>query len=141
VRLELAAPPDLPLVRAGSDALEHILTNLVMNALDAVAGRAEGLVQVGLAASAGHVVLSVEDNGPGIAPEHMDRVFDPFFTTKEVGKGTGLGLAVVFSIVRDLDGTVEVENAPGGGAVFRVLLPVAETPVETDPAAPTASEE
>jgi C4-dicarboxylate-specific signal transduction histidine kinase len=129
VRLELAAAPDLPPVRAGSDAL------------DAVAGRADGLVRVGLAASAGHVALTVEDNGPGIAPEHRDRVFDPFFTTKEVGKGTGLGLAVVFSIVRDLDGTVEVENAPGGGAVFRVLLPVAETPVETDPAAPTASEE
>jgi signal transduction histidine kinase len=141
VRLELAAAPDLPPVRAGSDALEHILTNLVMNALDAVAGRADGLVRVGLAASAGHVALTVEDNGPGIAPEHRDRVFDPFFTTKEVGKGTGLGLAVVFSIVRDLDGTVEVENAPGGGAVFRVLLPVAEIPAEADTAAPDVPEE
>ena len=70
------------------------------------------------------------DNGPGIAPEHLDRVFDPFFTTKDVGKGTGLGLAVVFSLVRDLDGAVEVENAAqngaaDGGAVFRVRLPLA----------------
>ncbi|GAB6127013.1 DUF3365 domain-containing protein [Humidesulfovibrio idahonensis] len=132
--LTLEAEPGLPLVRAGSDALEHILTNLVMNALDAVAGRPdsraenreEGRVQVRLAAQPGHALLTITDNGPGIAPEHLDRVFDPFFTTKEVGKGTGLGLAVVYSLVRDLDGSVEVENAPGGGAVFRVLLPLAE---------------
>ena len=123
--LSLDAPEGLPWVRAGADALEHILTNLVLNALDAVSARSDGAgqVRVGLRAQNGQVELTVADNGPGIAPEHLDRVFDPFFTTKDVGKGTGLGLAVVFSLVRDLDGSIEVESPPGGGAVFRVLLP------------------
>jgi signal transduction histidine kinase len=52
-------------------------------------------------------------------------VFDPFFSTKEAGKGTGLGLAVIYSLVRDLGGDIEVENRPGGGALFRVYLPLA----------------
>ncbi|MDR3639867.1 MAG: DUF3365 domain-containing protein [Humidesulfovibrio sp.] len=126
IRLDLEADPGQPLVRAGSDALEHILTNLVMNALDAVAGKADGHVLVRITTQADHAALTVGDNGPGIAPEHLDRVFDPFFTTKEVGKGTGLGLAVVYSLVRDLDGSIEVENAASGGANFRVLLPLAD---------------
>lgn len=128
--LSLEAPDALPLVAAGSEALEHILTNLVMNALDAVAERPDGAVRVRLSPAQGQggapmVELCVEDNGPGIAPEHLDRVFDPFFTTKDVGKGTGLGLAVVFGLVRDLEGQVEVESRPGAGARFRVRLPVA----------------
>jgi C4-dicarboxylate-specific signal transduction histidine kinase len=123
--LSLDAPAGLPLVRAGADALEHILTNLVMNGLDAVSGRADGEVAVRLCARGHQVELRVEDNGTGVAPELLDRVFDPFFTTKEVGKGTGLGLAVVYSLVRDLEGAIEVENRPGGGALFRVLLPAA----------------
>ncbi|HWR02695.1 MAG TPA: DUF3365 domain-containing protein [Humidesulfovibrio sp.] len=132
-QLSLEAAPGLPLVAAGSEALEHILTNLVMNALDAVAAKTEGgKVQVRLLppadpeepdGPAAMVELLVADNGPGIAPEHLDRVFDPFFTTKEVGKGTGLGLAVVYSLARDLGGSIEVENNPGGGALFRVFLP------------------
>ena len=83
--------------------------------------------------------LTVADNGPGVAPEHLDRVFDPFFTTKDVGKGTGLGLAVVYSLVRDLDGAVEVENDEvNGGAVFRVRLPLAGSTV-ADPGATAGS--
>jgi signal transduction histidine kinase len=67
----------------------------------------------------------VADNGTGILPEHLNRVFDPFFSTKEAGKGTGLGLAVIYSLIRDLGGDIEVENRPGGGALFRVFLPLA----------------
>ena len=127
----LETAPDLPQVRAGSDALEHILTNLLMNALDAVP-EGSGQVRVALALEpGGHFVrFTVADNGPGIALEHLDRVFDPFFTTTEVGKGTGLGLAVVYGLVRDLGGTLTVENAPGAGAVFTVRLPVAEPVTE-----------
>lgn len=132
--LDIDAPKGLPWVRAGAEALEHILTNLVLNALDAVAARPDGAgrVRVGLRPQNGQVELTVADNGPGIAPEHLDRVFDPFFTTKDVGKGTGLGLAVVFSLVRDLEGGIEVESPPGGGAVFRVLLPAVNPPAQDD---------
>ncbi len=126
VLLSLDVEPGLPLVAAGAEALEHILTNLVLNALDAAGANTAGPeVRVRLRAKKRLVELEIEDNGNGIAPEHLERVFDPFFTTKEVGKGTGLGLAVVYSIVRDLEGSLEVENAPGGGARFRVLLPAA----------------
>jgi len=78
-------------------------------------------------------VLAVADTGPGIAPKHLDRVFDPFFTTKGVGKGTGLGLAVVYGLVHELGGQLSAANREGstppldggGGAVFTVRLPAA----------------
>ncbi|MGC4116216.1 MAG: ATP-binding protein [Myxococcales bacterium] len=70
-----------------------------------------------------HVQLTVKDNGPGIPAAVLPRIFDPFFTTKEVGRGTGLGLAVVQGIARQHRGLVEVESAEGRGAAFHVWLP------------------
>ncbi len=139
--LTLSAAPDLPLAQAGSDALEHILSNIVLNALDAVADSPpppngeDRNVRIALRpAEGGMLEIAVTDNGPGIAPEHLDRVFDPFFTTKGVGKGTGLGLAVVYGLVHELGGRISASNAPEqGGAVFTVLLPVAaETRTATE---------
>ncbi len=70
------------------------------------------------------LVLSVRDNGPGIAPEHLDSVFDPFFTTKAPGKGTGLGLAICARLAEGLGGSLEAANHDGGGAIFTLLIPV-----------------
>ncbi len=70
-----------------------------------------------------YVQLTVKDTGVGMTPDVMKRVFEPFFTTREVGKGTGMGLAVVYGIVKDLQGTITVESAPGVGSAFRVFLP------------------
>ena len=70
------------------------------------------------------MLLRVADNGPGVAPEDMPRIFDPFFTTKEVGRGSGLGLAVVYGLLRDMDGRIDVENRDG--AVFTVTLPACD---------------
>lgn len=138
--LSLRAEPELPLVRAGADALEHVLSNILLNALDAVAENPQGRerrVELSLRREDGSVVLAVADTGPGIAAKHLDRVFDPFFTTKGVGKGTGLGLAVVYGLVHELGGQLSAANrepsAPpldggsgsGGGAVFTVRLPAA----------------
>ncbi|MEZ7196178.1 c-type heme family protein [Pseudodesulfovibrio karagichevae] len=127
--LLLEAATEIPPLGAGTDALEHILTNLIMNALDAVNGLEEkgrtGEVRVIISAGGRFAEITVADNGTGILPEHLNRVFDPFFSTKEAGKGTGLGLSVIYSLIRDLGGDIEVENRPGGGALFRVFLPLA----------------
>ena len=70
-----------------------------------------------------HICLTVRDSGVGMPPDVLARVFEPFFTTKEKGKGTGLGLATVYGVVRQAGGSVTVESTPGRGTVFRVFLP------------------
>ena len=79
-----------------------------------------------------YVQLAVKDTGIGMSPQVMSRVFEPFFTTREVGKGTGMGLAVVYGIVKDLQGTITVESEPGTGSTFRVLLPKVKTEYKED---------
>ncbi len=74
-----------------------------------------------------YLQLLVKDTGIGMTPDVMKRVFEPFFTTREVGKGTGMGLAVVYGIVKDLQGTITVESTPGVGSTFRVFLPKVKT--------------
>jgi C4-dicarboxylate-specific signal transduction histidine kinase len=86
-------------------------------------GEAEPRQLLPLATAERAVTLSVEDNGPGLNPEHFESVFDPFFTTKEPGKGTGLGLALSAQLVEGMGGEIEVINRPEGGAVFTVRLP------------------
>jgi two-component system cell cycle sensor histidine kinase/response regulator CckA len=77
-----------------------------------------------VAAQGDQALIEVSDDGPGIAPEVLDKIFDPFFTTKPVGEGTGLGLATVYGIVKQSDGWIAVDNRPGDGAAFRIFLPV-----------------
>ena len=94
VQLETEVEVDLPLVRVENQVVEHIVANLILNALDAVE-QDRGLIFMKATYDKrnSQVVLSVRDNGRGIAPEALPHIFDPFFTTKEVSKGTGLGLA------------------------------------------------
>jgi C4-dicarboxylate-specific signal transduction histidine kinase len=126
VTLDYEQAADLPLVEAGVSALEHVLTNLLVNASDAVSPET-GHIRVSVEAGPERrsVVLRVEDNGPGIAPELAGKIFDPFFTTKELNKGTGLGLTVVHEIMRDLRGSVEVQS--GQGATFVLTFPALTT--------------
>jgi signal transduction histidine kinase len=123
VALELDLEPGLPRVVADASILEQILTNLLVNAFDAVPEETGRIVVSTRIGPLGRTVrLSVSDNGPGIPPEHLGQIFDPFFTTKEIGKGTGLGLTVVYELMRELGGAVEVLGNPGG--TFILNFPV-----------------
>jgi CheY-like chemotaxis protein len=131
---QYAAQP--PIVQADAGMLEQVVVNLVVNARDAMpnGGKvviATNSVQLDLDYAKAHpesrpgnfVSLTVSDNGSGIAPEHLPRIFEPFFSTKQVGKGTGLGLATVYGIVKQHQGWIEVSSHLGVGSSFRILLP------------------
>lgn len=104
--------------------LEQVLLNLLNNALDAMMSAENAQLEVVIQRCAELCVLTVADNGGGIAVENLSHVFDPFFTTKPVGQGLGLGLAVSYGIVRELGGTLEASNSLIG-AVFTLKLPIA----------------
>jgi len=120
----------LPLVRCDAEQMQQVMTNLLVNAMEASPDRATVVVSTGFDTASDRVHIEVMDAGGGIAPEHLDRIFDPFFTTKEKGKALGLGLAVVYGIVQAHGGSIEVESAPGSGSTFRVFLPAGRTPEE-----------
>jgi len=149
IRLECLYAESLPLVEADPGMLEQVLLNLVVNARDAMprggrlliaterVSRDEQCVQTNPEARAGKFVeLAVSDTGSGIAPEHLERIFEPFFTTKEPGKGTGLGLATVYGIIKQHQGWVEVSSRLGQGATFKVFLPAIPAPLVARTAAP-----
>lgn len=103
----------------------QVATNLLSNALDACAERGGGEVRVDLVRDGAELMLTVEDDGPGIPEENLSHIFEPLFTTKPVGQGTGLGLTIVHDIVAgDLHGSIDVSNVPGHGARFVVRFPV-----------------
>ena len=123
VSLALDLAPDLPLAFADANQIQQVLVNLILNAADAL-GEAGGEIRLRSAAEATGVALRVEDQGPGIAPEHLPHLFEPFYTTKGP-KGTGLGLAVTWGLVQSHGGTIAVESEPGHGARFTVRIPLA----------------
>ncbi len=121
VRITRNIPRDPVMVEADRVRLEQVLINLLRNAIDAT--KTVDNPQVDILLTGGEVVLiSVRDNGPGVAD--LDRLFEPFYTTKSPGDGVGLGLAISSGIVADLGGRLTARNGTGGGAVFEVELPI-----------------
>jgi len=114
---------ELPLVAIDPIQFKQVIINLVLNAAQAMHG--EGVVTLLTKQNeAGQVELVIRDTGPGIPPELRTQIFAPFFTTKPEGQGTGLGLYVCSNIVAEHGGTIAVDDAPGGGAMFVIQLPV-----------------
>jgi C4-dicarboxylate-specific signal transduction histidine kinase len=128
IELRLQFPSEEVLVFGNAIQLEQVMINLLTNARDALAGAAQKLITIACTMEPDKVELRVCDTGPGIPPDFEKRIFDPFFTTKEVGVGMGLGLSITYGIIKDHEGTIEVENHPGEGAHFLIQLP--RTPVE-----------
>ncbi len=141
IRLELDLHPSALTVRADSGMIDQVLLNLAVNARDAM--QAGGHLKISTTAqlidsdftrlhpdaAPGHYVcVSVSDTGVGIHAEILPRIFEPFFTTKELGKGTGLGLATIFGIVKQHTGWIEVTSKAGAGATFRIFLPAIGLP-------------
>jgi len=147
INLELSQPDKLPPVVADAGSLEQVVMNLVVNARDAIRAhpsptsktiRLETRLlmiddprleqQIGLGAGPA-IELTVADTGVGMEPDIKDRIFDPFFTTKDVGRGTGLGLATVYGIVKQSGGIIQVETEVEKGSCFKIYWPVTEDTV------------
>lgn len=127
----------LPLVFADSHQVQQVLLNLIINAEQAMLstnGRGQLVIRTWHDAERECVILEINDDGPGIAPDVQAKIFDPFFTTKEVGKGTGLGLTVAYAIVNEHGGRIRLESQPDRGASFFVELPITGSRLPPTPA-------
>ncbi|HVR62370.1 MAG TPA: ATP-binding protein [Polyangia bacterium] len=130
-----------PHVLANEPRLVQVLVNLLMNAWQALPAPDPTSHAIGVRTStgAGEAVIEIWDSGPGVPAPLRERIFEPFVTTKDVGTGTGLGLFVCRNIVDSFKGRITVDDAPGGGALFRVCLPAAPSPARVAPAATAAA--
>ncbi|MCF8090351.1 MAG: PAS domain S-box protein, partial [Desulfotignum sp.] len=136
-------------VKMDPSQIDQILANLCVNARDAISGVGKLTIETGIKsfdeeyckqhagfAPGDFVLLAVSDNGCGMDKETLDNLFEPFFTTKEVGKGTGLGLATVYGIVKQNNGFINVYSEPGQGSTFKIYLPRLIVDEDTDNAVP-----
>ena len=139
IKRSFTCHPDEDIILADATQVHQILMNLCTNAAHAI-GPNSGTLEITVSpkelsrdtivsfypglSSGRHICLTVSDSGPGIAPDLLQRIFDPYFTTKEVGKGTGLGLAVVKGIVASYNGSITVSSEPGSGTTFTLLFPM-----------------
>jgi len=154
IELNLKTSGESQMVLADRGQLEQVVMNLCVNARDAMpdGGRIDlvaSSVDLGEAFCASRpwarpgkfALLTVQDNGVGISADHRERIFEPFFTTKEVGKGTGLGLATVYAILKGFEGFVDCRSEEGEGTTFDVFLPLSAEDKEVDPEAAAAAVE
>jgi len=131
IELELDLAPDMPYIMAEHNRLEQVFINLVTNAIDAMdekTDRSDAVdskkrLKITSFAENGMVVVTVSDTGVGMPDEVKSKIFEPFFTTKKIGKGTGLGVSISYGIVKDYDGTIEIESDVGKGATFKISFP------------------
>jgi CheY-like chemotaxis protein len=136
IALSIVPGADVPRVRADRSQVEQVIMNLAVNARDAMPDGGNLTIETGTMHVEGatsarlpagdYAVVTVTDTGVGISPDVQGLIFEPFFTTKDPGKGTGLGLATVYGIVRQHGGHIAVDSAVGAGTTFRIYLPSAK---------------
>jgi len=116
--------PSLPKVLIDVGQIQQVFTNIVLNAADAMEGTGELTITTGKVSDGKYIQIEFTDTGCGIEQENLEKIFEPFFTTKEVGRGTGLGLAVSYGIITRHKGTIEVKSEFGKGTAFIIRLPI-----------------
>lgn len=126
VELIIHAPAQELLVSAGHLRLSQVVINLVTNAMDAVKGRVDQRVEVSWYIENGQAIIAVKDSGEGVPEALKEKIFTPFFTTKGVGVGLGLGLFIVYNMVKEFQGSIEVQREADYGGVFYITLPLAD---------------
>jgi signal transduction histidine kinase/CheY-like chemotaxis protein len=125
ITVELDLDPVLPKTMADYHQLQQVFINILVNAHQAILSQGHGgRLAIRSSSEGGFLRVEFRDSGPGIPEEHLSRIFDPFFTTKEVGQGTGLGLSICYGIIEEHRGRIRARNAPDGGAVFTVEIPI-----------------
>lgn len=134
--VELDLDGGLPPLPCDPSQMQQVVLNLVMNAAEATQAKHNGrvLITTQMNAQTNCVEMAVEDNGEGIPPENLGKIFEPFFTSKADGKGVGLGLAVLYGIVREHDGEVDVKSTVGAGTRFTISLPLVASHEKEEPA-------
>jgi C4-dicarboxylate-specific signal transduction histidine kinase len=124
IKLNLQAIDKLPLLYGNHVKLEQVFVNLIQNSMDAMEEHGKGEILLTAQIENGEVLITYSDTGEGIKPHFHEKIFDPFFTTKEAGKGTGIGLSIVYGIIQEHNGAIACEPEEGKGAVFKIKLPV-----------------
>jgi len=127
IEVQMHFPADEAMVMGNAIQLEQVFVNLLSNARDALANMPRKLITIACEVKQNLVELQVGDTGPGIAAGLEQRIFDPFFTTKDVGAGTGLGLSITYGIIKEHQGTIQVDNRAAEGARFLIELPLASS--------------
>jgi PAS domain S-box-containing protein len=132
ITVDFIQEPSLPAIVADPNQLMQVFLNLLLNAEQAIReNRDKGTIRVRLGRKTDSVWVVFQDDGPGISAENLEHIFDPFFTTKRPGRGTGLGLSICKTVLREHQGNIDAANAPGGGAIFTITLPIGAVPTET----------
>ena len=129
VDLQIETPNDLPLVAGDAGQLQQAVIALATNAIDAMPDG--GVLKIVSRRNGSSVLVEVSDTGVGIPQQNITKIFEPFFTTKEIGKGTGLGLAVCYGILTEHEGRLDVQSTPGVGTTFTISLPAINSDGET----------
>ena len=119
--------PALPAIKGNATKIEQVIVVNLINAAEALGERPDGTIKIGTSTDVSRrdITVSISDNGPGMTEEIRRRLFDPFFTTKQRGGGTGLGLSITYGIIKDHNGSIDVDSKPGEGTTFRYRFPVA----------------
>lgn len=123
VELKTSLQKDLPFTLISASEMQQVLLNLINNSLDAMENTG-GTITLSSCIAHGQIMMEIVDDGPGIPVTDQSRIFDPFFTTKPVGKGTGLGLFICYSIIKSMGGKIDVKSDLGAGTNFSISIPV-----------------